>query len=174
MERISLTGHRREVNVLAVAPDGTWLASGSGDRTVRIWDVMTGAELHTLRGHKGDIEAVAIAPTVNGLQPGASTLPCVSGTLRERRHNHMRPVTAAALRDLPFLRTGDGLRRSVPTTRYGSGTKMAVGSSQLCGSMAMRTSVPGYLTAAGSLSQAQQASTYSTSLSRLKLRRRVA
>ncbi len=38
--------HRR-VPALAVAPDGTWLATGDAD-AVRIWDTISGALLHTL------------------------------------------------------------------------------------------------------------------------------
>ena len=39
------------VRALAVAPDGTWLASASDDGTVRIWDPHTGQARHTLTGH---------------------------------------------------------------------------------------------------------------------------
>ena len=41
-ERATLTGHTGPVTAVAVAPDGSWLASGSVDRTVRIWDPATG------------------------------------------------------------------------------------------------------------------------------------
>jgi WD40 repeat protein len=35
----TLTGHTDAVQALAVAPDGSWLASASHDRTVRIWSL---------------------------------------------------------------------------------------------------------------------------------------
>ena len=64
--RHTLTGHTSGVDALAVAPDGTWLASGDGallgDSTVRIWDPHTGQARHTLTGHTGAVTALAVAP----------------------------------------------------------------------------------------------------------------
>jgi hypothetical protein len=37
-----LAGHENWVYSVAVSPDGTWAASGSDDKTVRIWDLETG------------------------------------------------------------------------------------------------------------------------------------
>jgi WD40 repeat protein len=37
-----LTGHTSVVAAVAVAPDGSWLASGGWDGTVRIWDAANG------------------------------------------------------------------------------------------------------------------------------------
>ena len=38
---------------MAVAPDGSWLASGGSSSTVRIWDAASGRERATLEGHTG-------------------------------------------------------------------------------------------------------------------------
>ncbi len=55
-----LTGHKGWVSGVAVSPDGTWAASGSSGRTVRIWDMETGKCRATLKGHKEGVNAVAI------------------------------------------------------------------------------------------------------------------
>ena len=44
------------MTAVAIAPDGTWLATASDDGTARIWDAATGAARATLTGHtdRGD------------------------------------------------------------------------------------------------------------------------
>jgi WD40 repeat protein len=65
------------VRAVGIAPDGTWLATGSDDRTVRLWDAATGARRAILTGHTGSVNAVAIAPDSTWLATA-----CTDGMLR--------------------------------------------------------------------------------------------
>jgi len=56
------------VGVLAFSPDGRWLASGSafnagpGQLTIRVWDVASGQERHTLRSDGRSVQSLAFSP----------------------------------------------------------------------------------------------------------------
>ena len=58
----ALAGHRNSVKCCAMSPDGTWIVSASGDQTLKIWDVATGAERTTLTGHAGMVNGCAVSP----------------------------------------------------------------------------------------------------------------
>jgi len=50
------------VRSVAFAPDGLTLASGSDDKSVRLWQVASGKLLQTFEGHLGKVYAVTFAP----------------------------------------------------------------------------------------------------------------
>ena len=58
----TLTGHTDWVRSIDISPDGKMLASGSADKTVRLWDVETGEHLKTLTGHTEPLRAVRFSP----------------------------------------------------------------------------------------------------------------
>lgn len=56
------TGHSGWVISIAFSPDGRLAATGSEDKTVRIWNVRTGEMLTTLQGHTARVETIRFSP----------------------------------------------------------------------------------------------------------------
>jgi WD40 repeat protein len=109
---ITLTGHNGLITTMAVSPDNRWLATGSADTTVRLWDVSTlldpglsqdeGTGISTLL--KADLTKANVSTATT-----SATVPSIVLT------NHQAPVTAMAINPAPFedstgkywLATGD-------------------------------------------------------------------
>lgn len=64
----TLKGHEDKINTLAFSLDGEILASGSSDKTVRLWDAATGQLIgNPLAAHEGVVNSVAFSPKSTSL-----------------------------------------------------------------------------------------------------------
>ena len=59
---LTLTGHDAPVIVVEYSPDGSLIASGSEDATVRIWDSSDGSLVHELSGHTEIVNDLSFSP----------------------------------------------------------------------------------------------------------------
>jgi WD40 repeat protein len=70
-------GHTYSVGYIAYSPDGTRLATTSGDATVQVWDGKTGEKLLDLEGHTEGVLCVGFSPDGSRLVTGSG-----DGTVR--------------------------------------------------------------------------------------------
>ncbi|MEH2449756.1 MAG: AAA-like domain-containing protein, partial [Nostoc sp.] len=61
-EKNRLEGHSDFVNSVVFSPDGKTLASASGDKTIKLWNLDTGKEITTLKGHSDFVYSVVFSP----------------------------------------------------------------------------------------------------------------
>jgi WD40 repeat protein len=68
----TLKGHSSDVNTVAFTSDGKILATGSDDKTIKLWNIETQAEIRTLKGNNPWIWTVAFSPDGKTLASGGA------------------------------------------------------------------------------------------------------
>ena len=113
--KATLQGHEGLVNSVSFSPpEGALLASGSGDNTVRLWDVASGESVATLQGHEGRVNSVSFSPEGALLASGSGDntvrlWDMASGESIATLQGHQRGVTSVSFSPNGLiLASGDG------------------------------------------------------------------
>jgi WD40 repeat protein/transcriptional regulator with XRE-family HTH domain len=64
-------GHTDGLWAVTISPDGRYLATGSEDKTARLWDLATGQTLRIFSGHTAGVGSVAFSPDGKYLMTGS-------------------------------------------------------------------------------------------------------
>ena len=111
-----LTGHTAWVACVVFSPDRQTLASGSWDKTIRLWNPHTGQHKTTLKEHTGNVTTMAFSPDGSTLASGGGRWDIkirlwdtVTGTLKATFIGHTEDVTSVVFSpDGKMLASGGG------------------------------------------------------------------
>jgi WD40 repeat protein/tRNA A-37 threonylcarbamoyl transferase component Bud32 len=116
------------VRSLAFSPDGSRLASGSLDGSIKVWDAASGQELHTLKGHARAVYTMFFSPDGTRLKSGSN-----DGTIKlwdAAGGRELRTIRAqTGPRNVFFDATWEGTRVAKGTMVFSAdGGRLATGS----------------------------------------------
>jgi dipeptidyl aminopeptidase/acylaminoacyl peptidase len=111
--------------VIAISPNGVWLAAAGAQNTARVIDVAAGREIATLTGHADEVTALAFSPDGQALLTGskdrtAKLWDVATGAVLMTFVGHDRPVTWVGFRpngERLVTITGDHLLTFTPASK---------------------------------------------------------
>jgi RNA polymerase sigma factor (sigma-70 family) len=111
-EQQRFRGHTGRIFAVAISADGKMVATGSEDRTIRLWDAATAQELRCLDGHRnheGKINAVAFSPDGKMLASASDDRTIRLWEVATGRETHQLLGHQQAVRSVAFTPAGKTL-----------------------------------------------------------------
>lgn len=124
----TMEGHPDTIWSVVFSPDGAHVASGSGDDTIRIWEIITGAHLHTFRANSMAVSSVAFSPKGDQIASGSNNnaiqlWDVASGAhLRTLKGHTLRVTSVVFSPDGTFIASGSNDRTVRLWTAHGDRT----------------------------------------------------
>jgi WD40 repeat protein len=110
-ELVLQTGHGKLVGAVVFSPDKQWVASGSFDNTVKLWETETGRELRSLQGHTGAVKALDCSPDGTSVASGGNDRSLRLWDVRSGNATHSFSPNVGTIEAVTF--TPDGAKLAV-------------------------------------------------------------
>merc|ERR1712071_543725 len=83
-------GHYSDADVVQFHPNSNYIATGSSDRSVRLWDCVTGTCVRLMTGHKGTVSALCFSIDGRFIASGGADKKVL---LWDLAHGHLFTIT---------------------------------------------------------------------------------
>ncbi|MBL7859407.1 MAG: caspase family protein [Cyclobacteriaceae bacterium] len=72
LETVIQKGHELAVVTVSISPDSNYVATGSKDKSVKLWELHTGREVRSFLGHEATVTSIAFSPDGKFLITGSN------------------------------------------------------------------------------------------------------